>query len=376
MYPKKIALFMHGIEAGVFTRLGAALIRGFKQMGISDCDLVVLNATSEEKSWYPDINIVSLNVKHATYALLPLARYLRDYNPDVIFPMPWYFNVIAIWARRLAGASTKVIMTEHNVISLEASIEHRNQLKLRYLPLVMRYSYPFGHGVIGVAQDVLTDLVEQVKVSPHIPMAVIPNTVDIEQIQRLAHEPISHPWFDQAQAPVILTVARLAKQKRLDILIRAFSQVLKTMEARLLILGKGPLRTDLESLCQELQIDQFVSMPGYVPNPYGFMARCGVFVLTSAWEGCPIALQEAFACGAATIVPDSPGGAKDLVDYGKYGMVVPAGDPKILAETMVKILQQPDLQQHYRQRALQRSHDFQSLTICKQYLDFYEAVCS
>lgn len=255
MYPRKIAIFIHGIESGNFTRISAALIRGFKEMGISDCDLVVLNATEEEKALYPDINIISLDVKRATYSLLPLTRYIREASPDVIFPMPWYFNVLAIWASRLARTGTEVIMCEQNIISLEASIEHHDKLKLRYLPLVMRYSYPFGHGIIGVAQDVLTDLVEKIKISPHIPMTVIPNTVDVERVQRLAQEPISHPWFDNHDIPVILTTARLAKQKRLDVLIQAFAQIVKTTPSRLLILGQGPLRSELESLCKKLNVD-------------------------------------------------------------------------------------------------------------------------
>lgn len=375
MYPRRVALFMHGIEAGVFTRLGTALIRGFKEAGINDCDLVVLNATDEEKSWYPDINIVSLDVKHATYSLFPLVSYFRNHQPDVIFPMPWYFNVIAIWARMLAGTDTKIIMTEHNVISLEASIEHRAKLKLRYLPLIMRYSYPFGHGLIGVSQDVITDLLQKIKISPRIPMIAIPTTVDVERVQRLAQEPVNHPWLEDDNVAVILTAARLAKQKQLDILLRAFSQAVKTStHLRLLILGEGSLRLELENLCKELKIDEYVSMPGYVSNPYGYMANCDAFVLTSAWEGCPVALGEAMACGAAVIVNDAPGGSKDMVDYGKYGLMVPTGDIEALSTAILKVVSNPDVKEHYRKQGHSRAQDFKYSKISNQYLDFYQTV--
>ena len=376
MYPKKVALFIHGIEAGTFTRISTALIRGFKEMGVEECDLVVLNATAEEKAQYPDINVVSLDVKHATYSLLPLTRYIREAAPDVIFPMPWYFNVLAIWASRLAGTGTKVVMCEQNVISLEAGIEHRNQLKLRYLPLIMRYSYPFGHGIIGVAKDVLTDLVEEVKVPAHIPMTVIPNTVDVEKVQRLAQEPISHPWFDQHDLPVILTTARLAKQKRLDLLIQAFAKLTKTTPARLLILGQGPLRSELENLCKELKVEESVSLPGYVSNPYGFMANCDVFVLASAWEGSPVALGEALSCGAAIVVNDAPGGSKDMVGYGEYGLVTPMGDVDGLAAAISKLLTNPELKEHYRKQARLRAQDFEYSKISRQYLNFYQSILS
>ena len=374
MYPRKIAIFIHGIESGNFTRISAALIRGFKEMGIIDCDLVVLNATEEEKALYPDINIISLDVKHATYSLLPLTRYIREASPDVIFPMPWYFNVLAIWASRLARTGTEVIMCEQNIISLEASIEHHDKLKLRYLPLVMRYSYPFGHGIIGVAQDVLTDLVEKIKISPHIPMTVIPNTVDVERVQRLAQEPISHPWFDNHDIPVILTTARLAKQKRLDVLIQAFAQIVKTTPSRLLILGQGPLRSELESLCKKLNIDDCVSMPGYVSNPYGFMANCDVFVLASAWEGSPVALGEALACGAAVVVNDAPGGSKDMIGQGDYGIVAPAEDVEALAASISQLLTNSELREHYRQKARLRAQDFEYSKISRLYLEFYQSI--
>lgn len=373
MYPKKVALFIHGIEAGNFTRISAALIRGFKEIGVVECDLVVLNATAEEKAQYPDINIVSLDARHATYALLPLTRYIREAAPDVIFPMPWYFNVLAIWASRLVGTGTKVIMCEQNVISLEASIEHRNNLKLRYLPLIMRCSYSFGQGIIGVAQDVLTDLVEEVKVPARLPMTVIPNTVDVERVQRLAKEPISHPWFDNHDLPVILTTARLAKQKRLDILIYAFAQLIKTTPARLLILGQGPLRSELEALCKELKLEDSVSMPGYVSNPFGFMTNCDVFVLASAWEGSPVALGEAMACGAAIVVNDAPGGSKDMVGYGEYGLVAPVGDVDALAGSIAKLLANPELKEHYRKQARIRAQDFEYSRISQQYLNFYRS---
>jgi len=374
MYPKKISLFIHGIESGTFTRISVALIRGFKEMGINNCDLVVLNATEEEKKLHPDINIISLDVKHATYSLLPLIRYIREASPDVIFPMPWYFNVIAIWASRLARKGTKVVMCEQNIISLEASIEHRDKLRLRYLPLIMRHSYSFGHGVIGVAQDVLTDLIQQIKVSPQIPMTVIPNTVDVERVQHLAKEPINHPWFGDHDIPVVLTAARLAKQKKLDVLIQAFAQIVKTTPARLLILGQGPLRPELESLCKELNIDDCVSMPGYVSNPYGFMAACDVFVLASAWEGSPVALGEALACGAAVVVNDAPGGSKDMVGYGDYGLVVPSGNVEALSSSISKLLTNFELKEHYRQKARLRAQDFEYSKISQMYLDFYQSI--
>jgi glycosyltransferase involved in cell wall biosynthesis len=371
----KLSILTHSLNGGAFTNICPSLVRGFQELGV-DCNLVLLHATPEELALYPDLPIVTLNVKRTSFSLWATVRYLKEYQPDIILPMPWYFNIVAIWAKYLAGAKTKVIIGEQNVISLEASIEHRDKLHLRYLPILMRYTYPHGDGLIGVAKDVITDLVEELKIDANIPMRVIFNPSNPLRLAKLSQEPITHPWFPASDIPVIVTAARLAKQKQLDNLLKAFAQLVEHTPARLIILGEGPLRMELENLCQELGISGSVWMPGYDPNPYRYMTHCDLFVLASAWEGSPVALQEAMACGAAVIVTDAPGGMKDIVESGKYGMMVPTNDTEALAQGMQQILTQPDLKEHYRTQSKLRSQEFNYLNISKQYLEFCQSILS
>lgn len=301
---------------------------------------------------------------------MPLVKYLRQQQPEIVFAMPSYFNVLAIWGRYLSGINTKIIMGEHNICSLETKIEHGDKLKIRYLPLLMRYVYPSGDGLIGVCEDTLKDLATEMKVAPDIPTKVITNPIDVKQIQQLSNQPIDHPWFKNRDCPIILTVARMAKQKQLDLLIRAFAKVKATIPARLIILGDGSLRERLTNLCHQLAIQEAVWMPGYDQNPYKYMAACDLFVLYSAWEGCPVALEEALACGAAVVVNDAPGGSKDLVGQGKYGAIAPNNNPEALADKILQILRNSQLKEHYQQQALIRSQDFQYQNISQQYLNF------
>jgi len=371
----RISILTHDISGGTFTNLCTALVRGLQELG-AECQLVVLDASEAELSRYPDIPIVSLNVKRTAFSLLPTVRYLQEYQPDVLLPMPWYFNIVAVWARFLAGVSTKVILGEHNIISLEAGIEHRDKPHLRFLPVLMRYTYPHSDGLIGVSKDTITDLVDTLKIAANIPMRVVLNPINRDRVQQLSHEPIDHPWFQNPTCPVIVTAARLAKQKQLDDLLRAFAQVTQVTPARLVILGEGPLRAELEQLSRELGIEDAVWMPGYDTNPYRYMAAADVFVLASAWEGCPIALQEAMGCGAAVVVTDAPGGMKDIIEHGKHGLLVPTGNPAALAKGLLQILTDSALKQHYREQAQLRSHDFHYLNTSQQYLDFCQAVLS
>ena len=375
MLPRKVAVFTHSvnIKDGPFPHIATALARGLQELGVS-CDVLVLNASDEDKARFPDVSVISLNAKRALFSFIPLIHYIRSQKPAVIFPMPWYFNIIAIWSRLLARTQTKIIIGEHNICSLEASIEHKNSFIIKYLPLLMRYTYPFGNGIIGVSQDTINDLLNEIKVQTSIPKIVIPNPINITYVQQRAKQSIEHPWFKNCNVPVILTVARLARQKQLDVLLRAFSRVVSAIPAKLLILGEGPLRAELEGLCKELGIEKYVSMPGYDSNPCKFMSACDVFVLASAWEGCPVALEEALTCGAAVIVNDAPGGSKDLIEYGKYGMMVPTGNHDALANAIVQILTENNLKKHYQEQACIRSQDFHYLNISKKYLDFYNFV--
>ncbi|XHX79783.1 MAG: glycosyltransferase [Stenomitos frigidus ULC029] len=373
MKTPKISILTHDISGGTFTNLCTALVRGLRELG-ADCRLVVLDASPEELARYPDLVITTLKVKRTAFSLLATVRYLRQEQPDVLLPMPWYFNIVAVLARYLAGVPTKVILGEHNIISLEAGIEHRDKWHLRFLPVLMRLVYPYSDGLIGVSKDTLTDLVETLKISADLPMRVVLNPINCDRVQQLAQKPIDHPWFQTQTLPVIVTAARLAKQKQLDGLLQAFAQVNQVIPSRLLILGEGPLRAELQSLSQALGIAESVWMPGYDTNPYRFMAAADVFVLASAWEGCPIALQEAMGCGAAVLVTDAPGGMKDIVEYGQHGMLVPAGDPTALAQGLLQLLNNPELKQHYREQAKLRSQDFHYLKTSQQYLDFCQAV--
>ncbi len=375
MSVQRIAILTHDLEGGAFTTLGTALAQGFQELGV-ECDLVILNPSDAVIARYSHLNVVSLHVARTSGSLGAVVRYLRDRRPDVLLPMPWYFNIVAIWAKYLARVPTQVLIGEHNIISLEAGIEYRHQLRLRFLPVLMRWTYPYGQGLIGVCQDTLTDLHQTLKIATRIPERVIHNPLNVEQVQRLAQEPLDHLWFEENAVPVILTTARLAKQKNLDQLIRAFALVRQRLDARLLILGEGPLRPDLEQLCRTLNLESQVAMPGYIENPYRFMARCGVFVLASAWEGCPIALEEALACKTAIVVTDAPGGAKEVVVDGQCGRVVPHGNLEALAQALVTVLTDTKLRQSFQKHAGDRAWDFHYLPISQQYLDFANEVGS
>ena len=110
------------------------------------------------------------------------------------------------------------------------------------------------------------------------------------------------------------------------------------MDARLIILGEGGQRSELETLVRRLGIETEVDLPGYVENPYSFMRQSSVFVLSSRWEGSPSVVIAALACECPVISTDCPGGVREILADGAYGDLVPMGDAAAMAGAIGKVL--------------------------------------
>jgi glycosyltransferase involved in cell wall biosynthesis len=110
------------------------------------------------------------------------------------------------------------------------------------------------------------------------------------------------------------------------------------MSCRLAILGWGPERDSLEALSAELNISDYVALLGYAENPYQYMSRANIFVLSSAWEGLSIVLIEALALGIPAVSTDCRSGPREILADGQIGQLVPVGDVASLAQAMRKAL--------------------------------------
>ncbi|PAX48948.1 glycosyltransferase [Brunnivagina elsteri] len=119
---------------------------------------------------------------------------------------------------------------------------------------------------------------------------------------------------------------------------RAFSQVRKVMRSRLIILGNGEQYTELNTLIQELRLEKDVAMLGFQENPYAYMSRASVFVLSSAWEGFGNVIVEALAVGTPVVSTNCPNGPAEILANGKYGSLVNVGDSQAMANAILKVL--------------------------------------
>lgn len=123
----------------------------------------------------------------------------------------------------------------------------------------------------------------------------------------------------------------------------------------------------LLQLAKDLNVINDIFMPGFVSNPYAFMAKAKVFVLSSAWEGLPGVLIEALACGIPIVATDCPSGPAEILENGRYGRLIPIGEEQAMAEAISEMLDHPHSTSMLRQRAM----DFSAENIISQYLNIF-----
>jgi glycosyltransferase involved in cell wall biosynthesis len=204
----------------------------------------------------------------------------------------------------------------------------------------IRMIYPFVDGIICVSHGVADDLVQTAGVRPNS-LNVVYNPIVTTELIHQADSPVGHPWLQAGQPPVILGAGRLTRQKDFATLIHAVSRVIRERHCRLLIIGEGHDRLMLQQLIRQLHLEKAVDLPGFVDNPFAYMKRSQVFVLSSAWEGFGNVLVEAMAVGTPVVATDCPSGPREILDNGRFGPLVPPGQPHRLAEAIVAMLNSP-----------------------------------
>lgn len=344
-----IAVFVRWMRDGGAERTIANLVNGFAEVGLK-VDLVLIRAEGDLlETLHPSIRLIDLNTSAFTIgnrwqlstsfqslgSLFKLVKYLNTVQPTVLLSATHYINEISLIAKVLSRANTRVFVSEHTHLSLEA--QQVEQLSARMAPWAARILYPWAQAVITVSQGVAQDLINTVKLNPQ-KIRVIYNPAIFPDIHRQSEQEIHHPWFVKKDVPIILGAGRFVRQKDFATLIKAFAQVIAHYPARLVLLGDGRDRHALEALVEELNLGDSVWMPGFMINPYMYLKRADVFVLSSRWEGLSNILIEAIALGAPVVATDCPSGPAEILQQGKYGILAPVGDVDGLATGILKML--------------------------------------
>lgn len=328
-----VALFLPFLAGGGAERVMLDLAIAFAEAGVR-VELVLASRRGPYLDDVPaSVPVVDLRRSRVAASALPLLAYLWRRRPRALLSTLEHANVTALLVRRLAPRM-RVVVREANTVSADL---RPSGAGARVLLWLMRRAYPSADAVVAVSQGVADEVREQLGV-PAERVHVISNPVVTPRVTEGAGEPLTHPWFAPDQPPVVLGVGRLAPQKGFDTLLRAFRIAREQRPCRLVILGEGDQRGALEALAGELGVAEDVALPGFVANPFPYMAQAGAFVLSSAWEGLPNVLIQAMALGTPAVATDCPSGPREILDGGRLGRLVAVGDAAAMAEGIVEAL--------------------------------------
>lgn len=274
------------------------------------------------------------------------------------------------------------------------STKHNNGFKSKLWNLTIKYLYPKANLIIAVSEEIKRDLIDNYSIKPD-KIKVIYNSYDIHGIKELAKEDIEDKYSEIFNNPVMITVGRLNKQKGQWHLIRAFSKVKEVIpSAKLVILGEGELEPYLKELASDLNIINDVHFLGFQKNPFKYISRSKLFVMSSFHEGFPNALAEAMACGVPVISSDCKSGPREIlaptefdnenIDYrldrDRFGILTPVCDgskysandaitveEEYIANSILTLLKNESLLNHFSNQSKKRIQDFVISKIIKEW---------
>jgi len=256
-------------------------------------------------------------------------------RPDVLLSAANHVHLTAVIAARLSFAPVRLVLrvSNHLTGSHLGDSERQRPRRLKFA----RRVYGWADAAIAVSQGIADDLVEHTRLSRERVCAVT-NPTYTPEIESAASATLDHPWVASGEPPLLLGAGRLVPAKDFATLLRAFARVRAHRSVRLVILGEGNKRRDLERLLNELGVEADVELHGFVDNPFAWMSRASLFVLSSAWEGSPGVLVEAMACGCPVVSTNCPSGPDEILAGGRYGRLVPVGDDAALADAIIEAL--------------------------------------
>ena len=303
--------------------------------------LATFNGWRNLRNTYPGARIKWAQVRAAR----AVARYIREAKPALLFSALPSANCAALLGTQISSTvcRTPVIMSVHNNVDKSASYQARENQGPGTDATNVAFSLMHTADAVvavsrGVAETVIKTLgVDKEKVHP------IYNPIPVSEIRRMAEQTqdVRHPWFFDSDIPIVTSVLSPGDQKDYRTLVLAFALVRQKLAVRLVILGNLSVdyRNQVSFVARELGVEEDIRFLGFVENPFGYMHRAALHVLSSRYEGLSNVLIEAMACGTPVVSTDAPYGPSEILDGGRWGRLVPVGDAEALSVAMIETLE-------------------------------------
>jgi glycosyltransferase involved in cell wall biosynthesis len=294
-----------------------------------------------------DVPVIDLRAGRIRNAVCPLIRYLRRARPDAVQVSMWPLTVAAVLARALARSPARLVISDHIALSKQYGDKPIVKAALR---ASTRLFYPMADARVIVADAAAEDLA-RLSGLKRDSFEVIHNPI-APNVSRTTSE-IEAMW--EGADGRIISAGSLKPQKNQALLIRSFARLRRKRRAKLMILGGGPLRRELNELAASLHVADDIVFAGFQADPWPFYASADLFALSSDYEGYPLVLIEAMMSGLPVVATDCESGPREILDNGRFGRLVPLGNEAALAAAMLEELAAPDRAALVQQRAAQLS---------------------
>lgn len=363
---KKILIVIHAMKGGGAERVVSILLRHIYRRKY-DPKLVLFEKTGDYLSdlpyWLEIIDLKKRNKWDVMQLISGLRCVIRKESPDIIVSVLDYANVLTLLACVGVRMRPRIVISERSY--------HRMYLphaRMRYIrTLMMRFVYKRADRIIAISNGIKKAITEDFNVDPR-KIDVIYNPIDIDGIHKLSVEPVSHRFFsDKERHLVIISAGRLAVEKNFEFLLRVLKELRTKRVAYLIIMGQGDLFQRINNLAINLGVKEYVDFVGFQRNPFAWISKSDVFVLSSLWEGLGNVIIEAMACGTPVIAADCPVGPREIIRNSENGILVPFGDTDAMVAAILEMSQNAVLRDRVKTAALKFAEEFDIANILPRY---------
>jgi glycosyltransferase involved in cell wall biosynthesis len=300
--------------------------------------------------------------------VLKVASLLKTEKPDLAFGMMHYPSSLLVFAKKLYNLKVKIIVSPRGPSTEYLRHFEHKFLRKVYLKWIFGFFCRYADGIVVSSTGMKKECISDYHAIPDR-VEIIPNSIDINDIKIKAEEEIDLDM--PAEFKYIATSGRLEREKNIPILLKAFSELRRKEKIKLLVIGDGSERKNLEMLSHELDIREDVIFVGYQNNPYKFIRRSDIFVHTCLFEGFANVIIEAMACKVPVVAVNCPHGPRDIIKHEGNGFLVPMDDEKALIDVLLMLANNKELRDFIAKRGFERAMDFSVKKMVDGYQSFF-----
>lgn len=363
---KRICLITSSLDGGGVGRNMVNLANAFSALGFEVTLFLMRNADNKRAVELSKGVKLEVGARAAKGSIIKLRKHLLSSKPQVVISGPSYINVLVIISLLFVRNRPVVILTYRS--NRESEISNQS-FWFCFFETITFPVYRLSDFVVGVSKGVTENLGQYLK-GQESKLITIYNPAWTPIQEKQLEFQADHQWFSPIYRNTlrIVSIGRLEVQKDYFNLILAFERILKFREAKLIIIGEGSLRNDLQSFARQLGIAESIDFLGFVENPLSYLSQCDIFVLASKWEGFANVIVESLGAGVNVVSTACPSGPSEILDEGKYGRLVPVSDSEALANAVLSLDKERLPSAYLKKRAL----DFSAERAALAYAELFE----